>query len=80
VPGRKPAIAGESQATACRRCVWGVAAQWVRDYGCTSNAPTSHLDRRSVCFGLAQYRSQIEGSHRCVTSGADKARKGPWEP
>ena len=24
-------------------CVWGVGAQRVRGYGCTSNAPASHI-------------------------------------
>jgi hypothetical protein len=29
-------------------CVWGVGAQRVRGYGCTSNAPTSHILVRSL--------------------------------
>ena len=43
MPGREPGIAGESLTVTRSLCVWGVGAQRVRAYGCTSNAPTSHI-------------------------------------
>ena len=45
MPGRKPGFAGEFQAAVRSVFVWGVGAQWVHAYGCTSNAPASHRQR-----------------------------------
>jgi len=50
VPGHKPAIAGDSAPVTRSFCVWGVGAQWVRAYGCTSNAPTSQIELASRYF------------------------------
>jgi hypothetical protein len=44
VPDGSAGFVGESQATARRFCVfWGVGAQRVRVYDCTSTAPTSPI-------------------------------------
>ena len=63
MPDGSAGFVGESQATARRFCVfWGVGAQRVRggcvtDYGCTSNAPTSHIGLRELRHGTGVQRT-----------------------
>jgi hypothetical protein len=88
-PGKQAVLFGFHTAVTCSFCVWDVGAQRVRDYGCSSNAPTSTLlHGPEVHLGhgdssrdpKTQSNTNADPDANPLSTGSGVFRDFPWRP